>query len=259
MDLPNIIDKAREIVGSIVDNSVAERYVPDEAIVPLMASNVRRLTTRLRVSSAARRVRYTCTSDAQEIPLNAIALDVGQVTDVLRSSQFITDGSAIAGSRCRYGDPTTARYDDDRGGGAGYVGHIDHFLQQNVADKLAAIGRRDHVDRFDYEVYTAPGNVRTLVLMPPPFLGETIQVEYAASDASVEGLPAIAEPAAVYAACAAICDAQLNRISSQDVDRMPTMDNSLQSTGATRADTLRRQRDYYEQKFNAEISDLKGQ
>ena len=237
-----ILTKAREITGNKASVAVGETMIPDAAILALLDPIVRDLARAAGAGSlSAKEILFSAVALQQDYEIaTAVASDVAAIQQVYRSAAHVPDLLSDSDEVEPITGMPTLRYG----------GNIQMGWQGDVMDVIVGIRRKQRNDRFSWEVVSkADGDY--LRLYPMPVYPEVVAVEYVIDGASIDGVSDQFESALVYGACAAILDAQINRIMS---DRSIT--NTWGEAQGSRLKLLQAQRDRYESMYQSERDSL---
>lgn len=238
LTIAQIIEKARSVAGNELQNSAGESFVPDEAITIELAPIIRKINSKFGSATGLKEVFLTVVADQQDYAFSAVASDVKTITEVMRSGADVPAGSILGGG---YVDP--APFND----ASNMRGVIPAGLQPEVFDDIIAQHRWRAADEFSWETFGT-----TLRLFPPPVSGEVIAIRYVTTGSSVDTIPDTCETLLVYAAVAALFDGELNRI-----NRTRVTTKQFTDADAIRSKMCRDQRDYYQKKYQGELSEVK--
>lgn len=237
-DQAAILNKAREITGNKPSVAVGETGVPDTAILAALGPAVRDLARSFGDASSTKETIFTTTAGVQDYALaDYVGADVSQVTEVMRSSAYVADVLSDEGEIDPEDGLPLKRWGTAIPGGG----------QGAVFDKIVATQRAGRIGRYSWEVV----NGTTLRLYPLPQGEEVVAVRYLAAGGTITDLGAETEACLVWAACAAILDAVINRIMS---DRATTATWGEAQT--KRLDVLLKQRDRYSDLYRQERNAL---
>ncbi len=236
----DIIEAARQRVGNKPEISVAEQFVPDEAILDEMSDYVVECNNVFgSVNGLGKKeVQFSLFQGQQHYSVSdVIGDDVREIKEVLRSDAYISDS---------FLEPTMV--DPRTGVPMARAAFIDKAYQQDVLDETVAMQRWRRTDLYSWERISL-NSVDTLRLMPPPTDTGIVVVSYITTGESIDDLPDQAYDALVNAASMAILDCMLNRVNSNP-----------QGTDETTRDRrywiemVERQRDRYEARYRRSLT-----
>lgn len=233
----DIITKAREITGNKEDRSVSEVQIPDAAITADLVPVVRELNRIYGTTSSAKEVKFHPVAGQQDYSIATyVGNDVYRIEEVLRSEQDFPVGALNQSSIIPWK----------------YVEVTEETIPSGLqGDTFRAIENAQRFERADGYSWQQFGSLLRLFPVPES-AAEWVYVQYTATGFSMSTLPDETEPALVFAACVAILNCELNRISSNRfVSKVSGESSEL------RIKTLREQRNEYRTKMLAEFGNLR--
>lgn len=242
-----IILRAREITGNTVEKAIGERFVPDEAIRPLIRAAIRYLNRVCGASAALKEKRFSTVAGQQDYPLAAAPIEV---TDLLSLKELLRSGAHVS----EFATTGSGPVDPRTGLMSGSADVLPMGYQQGVIDVLAAQERFRVMDRYDATIVTLEG-VATLRLIPCPESVELVVMQYTSSGAGISTLPDECETALTMAAAAALCDAQINRINSA-MQQVSGRGMDAGPDTLERLKTMQSQRDNYAGQYQVAVAEL---